>query len=220
MRRLFRTMSRSIMPGLSILALACAATATAHAGEPSLLPKSEEVVKVVDPDARKEGLHPYLMLGASVALSSNSSFVGQSDGNSMTAGLNMLGRLDYLKGKWDWRNTLKVDEVFTRNPVINDFVKSIDQLAFESVVYLNLSELVGPFLSAKLDTPMLKGYDTRPGAVDYMVGTETIATQVSRLQLTDGFQPLSLKEAIGVFVRPSNEPTLQLNIRAGFGSSC
>lgn len=213
------TLSRTLT-GLAASGLTLAATSAAFAdADPGLLPKEEEVKMEVDPDKRKEGLHPYLMIGASIALSSNNNFVGQPDGNSMTAGLNLLGRLDYLKGEWDWRNTLKIDEVFTRTPVIDDFVKTVDQFVFESVVYWNLSEVVGPFLSFKMDTPMLAGFDVRAAPVDYEVAGETVATQVQRLRLTDGFQPLSLKQALGVFARPASDAELQVDIRAGFGAS-
>jgi hypothetical protein len=218
-----RRIAPSIVSGLAGLAASvgvlAATAAFAQPVDPKILPKEEEVVKKEDPAQRKEGFSPYLMVGASIALSSNNNFVGQPDGNSMTAGLNLLGRLDYLKGKWDWRNTLKIDEVFTRTPVIDDFVKTVDQLVFESVLYWNVSDVVGPFFSLKLDTPMLNGYDVRPAPVDYKVGEETIATAARRLKLTDGFQPLSLKQALGAFVRPSSDEEIQVDIRAGFGAS-
>lgn len=221
MRRKAESMASGIISGLTWMAVTAAAASPALAQpvDPKILPKADEVRKVQEPDKRKEGIFPYLMVGASIALSSNNNFVGQPDGNSMTAGLNLLGRLDYLKGKWDWRNTLKIDEVFTRTPVIDDFVKSVDQLVFESVVYWNLSDVVGPFFSFRLDTPMLDGFDIRPSAVEYKIGEETVATNANRIKLTDGFQPMSMKQAIGVFARPSSDESLQVDIRAGFGAS-
>ena len=67
------------------------------AADPGLLPKEEEVVK----DKKPEGWDPALILGASIAVSTNTNFIGQADGNSFTGGLNLLGRLDYLKGPVD-----------------------------------------------------------------------------------------------------------------------
>lgn len=194
-------------------------TATAgtalSAADPGLLPKEEEVVK----DEKPEGWDPALILGASISVSTNTNFIGQANGNSFTGGLHLLGRLDYLKGVIDWRNVLKIDEVFTQTPVIDEFVKSIDQLAFESVIYYRISPLFGPFASFKLDTSILEGRDVRGAPIDYSEGGEVLAEDVTSIKLTDGFQPLSLKEAIGFFLRPISKKTVEVDIRGGFGAS-
>ncbi len=185
------------------------------AADPGLLPKEEEVVK----DVKPEGWDPSLTLGVSLALSTNSNFVGQPSGNSFTGGLNLLGRLDYLRGVVDWRNVLKINEVFTRTPIVDEFVKSIDQLSYESVIYYRISDLFGPFASFKLDTSILEGRDVRGGAVDYSVDGTVEAEDVTSFKLTDGFQPLQLKEAIGFFLRPISKKTVEVDIRGGFGAS-
>jgi len=185
------------------------------AADPGLLPKEQEVIK----DEKPSGWDPALVLGVSIALSANSNFVGQPDGSSTTGGLNLLGRLDFLEGKHDWRNTLKINEVFTRTPIIDDFVKTIDQLYFESVYYLRASEHVGPFASFKLETSILEGRDVRPTKVDYALDGATIAEKQSSIKLTDGFQPMALKQAIGLFWSPLNTKTIELDFRVGVGAS-
>lgn len=191
-----------------------ASTALA-AADPGLLPKEVEVVK----DAKPEGWDPSLTLGVSLALSTNSNFVGQPSGNSFTGGLNLLGRIDYLRGVVDWRNTLKINEVFTRTPIVDEFVKSIDQLSYESVIYYRISDMFGPFASFKLDTTILEGRDVRGAAVDYSVDGTIEAVDVTSFHLTDSFQPLQLKEAIGFFLRPISKKTIEVDMRAGFGAS-
>lgn len=185
------------------------------AADPGLLPKEEEVVK----DAKPEGWDPALTLGVSLALSTNSNFVGQPTGNSFTGGLNLLGRLDYLRGVVDWRNVLKINEVFTRTPIVDEFVKSIDQLSYESVIYYRISDLFGPFASFKLDTSILEGRDVRGAPVDYAVDNTVLAEDVTSFHLTDGFQPLQLKEAVGFFLRPISKKSVEVDIRGGFGAS-
>ncbi len=185
------------------------------AADPGLLPTETEVVK----EAKPQGWDPALVLGASVSLSSNSNYVGQPDGNSFTGGLNLFGRLDYLQDVIDWRNTLKLNEVFTRTPVIDEFVKTVDQLFFESVLYLRYSEVVGPFVSFKLETSILEGRDVRPSPVDYSVDGTVVETQVSSIKVTDPFQPLQLKEAVGAFFRPIQGKDVEVDIRLGFGAS-
>ena len=198
----------------AVLAATTGSTSFA-AADPGLLPKEEEVVK----DKKDEGWDPALIFGVSLAMSTNSNFVGQPTGNSFTGGLNLLGRLDYLRGVVDWRNTLKLNEVFTRTPVIDDFVKSIDQLSYESIIYYRVSDLFGPFASFKLDTSILEGRDVRGSATDYAVDGTVEAEDVTSFKLTERFEPLQLKEAIGMFVRPISKKTVEVDIRGGFGAS-
>ena len=185
------------------------------AADPGLLPTETEVVK----EAKPQGWDPALVLGASISLSSNTNFVGQPDGSSFTGGLNLFGRLDYLQDVVDWRNTLKLNEVFTRTPVVDEFVKTVDQLFFESVLYLRYSEVVGPFVSFKLETSILEGRDVRPSPVDYSVDGTVVETQVSSIKVTDPLQPLQLKEAVGAFFRPIQGKDIEVDIRLGFGAS-
>jgi hypothetical protein len=202
------------LAGASALLTAFAGPAFS-AADPGLLPKEQEVVK----DAKPTGWDPALVLGVSIALSSNNNFVGQPDGSSTTGGLNLLGRLDFLEGKHDWRNTLKINEVFTRTPIIDDFVKTIDQLYFESVYYLRASEKFGPFASFKLETSILEGRDVRPTKVDYTLDGAPIATGQSSIKLTDGFKPMGLKQALGLFWSPISQKTVELDFRVGVGAS-
>lgn len=214
MRQLFRLVP-ALTAGAVLLTTAGSALAAA---DPGLLPKEEEVVKAAD--KKPQGWDPAVTLGASAALSSNSNVVGQPDGASWTFGLNLLARLDLLQDIHDWRNTLKIQEVVTRTPVVDDWVKTADQLFLESTYYLKLTENVGPFASLKLETPLFRGFDirqTRATYVDKADGT-TIATDVDRLKLTEAFQPLALKESIGVFYRPIEQKTIEVDLRAGFGA--
>lgn len=203
-----RLMTALVMVGATLGAARAAA-------DPGLLPQEEEVVK----DEKPEGFDPKLVLGASIAVSTNTNYVGQPTGNSFTGGLNLEGRLDYLKGVVDWRNLLKINEVFTRTPVVDEFVKTADQLYFESVIYYRISELFGPFASFKLDTAMLVGRDVRGSEVDYTVGGELVEQSVTSIQLTDSFEPLSLKEAVGFFLRPISKKSVEIDLRGGFGAS-
>ncbi len=170
-------------------------------------------------DELKEGWDPALSLGASIALSSNSNVIGQVDGASWTVGLNVLGRLDYREGVHEWRNTGKLNEVFTRTPTIDEWVKTIDILNIESVYYYKFADNFGLYGLFSLDTSIFKGTDVQPGAVAY-VNKDTGAniTTADRLKLTDAFQPLTLKESIGVFYRPISTKTIEVDIRAGVGA--
>lgn len=217
MTRHHRSISSPLALGLAALLLApFGSSALAAAADPGLLP-TELLVAEEKPE---QGWFPKLTLGASLSLSSNSNVVGQADGSSWTIGLNLLGRMDYLESVHDWRNTLKLQEVLSRTPVIDDWVKTVDQLLFESVYYLRVSETVGPFVSFKLETSLFEGTDLRAAPVTYVAASDAtvLAATATRLKLTDGFQPLTLKEAIGAFYTPVKEKRIEVDIRAGFGA--
>ena len=146
------------------------------AADPGYLPKEGEVVK---PPAETGGWDPALSLGATVAITTNSSVVGQQDGSSWTFGLNLLGRLDFLEDIHDWRNTLKINEVLTRTPALDEWIKTADQLYFESVYYLKLAEHFGPFVSFKLEAPLFKGKDVRGANVDYTLTDGTVLKEAT-----------------------------------------
>ncbi|PIE20315.1 MAG: hypothetical protein CSA66_00760 [Proteobacteria bacterium] len=211
MRRL--TLPLAIASGLSALLVATAAFAGA---DPGLLPTQGDIVK--ESEKKDSAWDPSLSLGASLALSSNSDVVGQPDGSSYTVGLNLHGSLNYLKEMHDWRNTLKIQEVFSRTPIIDSWVKTIDQLLIESIYYMRITPRFGPFASFKMETAIFEGFDVRGADTTYVLAGDTLATSVRRIKLTDAFQPLVLKESIGVFYRPIAEDFLGINLRAGFGA--
>ncbi len=190
----------------------------ARAADPALLPKEEEVKKAKD-EKKEQGWDPFIQIGASLALSGSSNTVGQLDGNSITAGLSLLGRLDFLCARWDWRNTLKIAEVFTRTPVVDEFIKSSDQLAFETILYWQVSDFIGPFVSAKLETTLLEGADVRAAPVDHVVAGTVVDAAKTHHKLSDAFQPLALKQAIGAYVRPINQKDIEVVAKAGFGAA-
>lgn len=175
-------------------------------------------------DTSTDGWDATATVGASVNFHHNRSVVGQLDGQAWTLGGTAIGELFYQKaGMHDWRNSLSLLETFTYGPPVNRFVKSGDQLAFESVYYFRIPSVpyIGPFARFRLDTAVFEGTDTRAAPTTWLIAKRdgTTATFVgNRLKLTDSFSPLTLKESIGFFARPIEKDYLEWEFRAGFGS--
>ena len=74
-----------------------------------------------------------LGLTASFSLASNQNVVGQVDGFSTLVGLGLVGGLDYLRGRYEMRNTLKLNESFARTPVVPEFLKTNDVVDVENL---------------------------------------------------------------------------------------
>lgn len=170
---------------------------------------------------KPEGWTPRISAGATASFGDNRSVLGQADGATLAFGLKFEAGIDYRKGGQEWRNTLSLAEGLTKTPVIPEFVKSADQLALESIYLYHVTPWFGPFVRASMLTSMFRGADVRAVAVTYAIARTTgvVDTVVgSRLTLTEPFQPMTLKQSLGPFLRPVERESINVEIRAGLGA--
>lgn len=189
---------------------------------------TKEIVdeKVEVRNEKPEGWYGTLKLGVNISLSSTDNVVGAQDGTSFSLGANIGGTLDYLRAGHEWRNILEISEGYTKTPNISRFIKSTDYLTFESIYLFHFERFpwLGPFVRFGLRTALLPGYDVRDADYNYNLtkidGTTVtgFATSKDTLHLTDAFMPLQLKESIGAYGKPVNNPAYALEIRLGLGS--
>lgn len=204
-------------PMAVIVGLVVGSAGLVRAQQPEYVPKAEEMPQAPPPDI---GFNPWLTIGANVSFGHNRSVVGKVDGQNWTLGGSLDTGFDYQVGSHDWRNRLQVIETFTYGPPINEFVKSADLVTLNSDYYYKIPSIpwFGPFARFQLDTVLFPGedvqvsYDTRWSKAGKVIRTG------KRIQLTDPFLPLTLKEVLGVFARPLSRTYLEWEFRAGFGS--
>jgi DUF3078 family protein len=190
------------------------AGSSAEAGKTEATEKIEESV-------RPDGWSPGIAIGASFNLVNTRSVVGQQDGTSIMLGGAIDASLEFNSGIHEWRNALGISAGTTRTPSIDEFIKTNDGLAFETIYLIHIIEIFGPFARFGLNTQMFPGYDIEPSAVDYVVANldqSTTSYTGRRLALTDPFDPLTLRESVGVFVQPVRMDEIQLEARAGIGA--
>ena len=212
---------------------------------PRLIPETAD--GVVDDSAT--GWHPWLRFGANMALGQSKNVPGTADGLSLQLGYKIGARLDFLSQKRtnEWTNFLGMELAYTRTPVVDAFVKSIDKIEFKSTYLYHPEKLpwLGPFVAFRLSTPMLPGYDVRsdPSNVVHLEPKEAqlfndagepidddgqvidanhdSVTQVNsgdRIDLTEALSPLTIRESVGVFAIPLDKPWLKTDFRLGFGA--
>jgi hypothetical protein len=185
-----------------------------------------------DPKAAPpQGWSRRVSAGLTISFGDNRSVVGQTDGGTLSFGLKFDAGLDYRRGGHEWRNVLGVAEGLTRTPVMPQFIKSADLLSLESIYLYHVTPWFGPFVRASMLTAMFRGKDVRPGATTYLIKhvDGTVETKleggrasfedpiVSTLSLSDPFQPMTLKQSAGPFVRPVESEKINVEIRAGLG---
>lgn len=177
-------------------------------------------VKIEEPP-KQEGLEISLKNGATFSFVNSNNMIGQPDGLTLTFGLKFDGTAIYRHKGHEWRNVLGLNETLTRTPTINQFIKSADALAVESIYLYFFRPWVGPFARFTLGTPLFRGFDVRDKPTDYSIAhvdgsTEAVTTQ--RLALTLPVRPLTMKETIGPFVRPVTSEKISMEARVGLGA--
>ncbi len=176
--------------------------------------------KAPDEIKKKDGWDFLLTPGLNLSLSSNRSVIGQPEGLSMTVGASVSSGARFRKGPHEWRSSLNINELFTRTPTLEEFVKSTDIVKLESMYLFHLLDWLGPFAKINIDTVLLEGFDARSEPVSWVI-TRSDGTTDTRsgfhLRLNDGFAPLTFKETAGFFASPYNSTPLKIEGRLGFG---
>jgi hypothetical protein len=156
-------------------------------------------------------------VGANLSMSSSQDVVGQTDGTSQTYGTNVKGGYTHNTERAEWRNDLSIIEATTKTPSVPRFIKSADEVKLASIYLYSLESYpkIGPYARAEAAAPMFKGEDVRstPKTYRYLDTARTVTD--SSVRLTDGFKPLTTKEAIGFFYKPVQDERLKIELRAG-----
>ncbi len=179
-----------------------------------------------------DGWEKSLALGANFSYGQSRSWVGNPDGTTMQIGVLMNGAANYRKGSHRWLNEGKVVHTQTRTPTLPVFVKSADEFNLETTYFYAPKRLdwLGPFARGTLKTALFPGYyigadpalitepdgDTFKTVENYQ---PTVGDSPYKLGLTSSFEPMILKEVVGVMATPVDRGTeLHLSCHVGAGA--
>lgn len=171
----------------------------------------------------KHGWTPQAAIGAAFGVGTSSSVVGQTDGTTVTIGAQLSGGVTYRDDVHEWRNGLKINEVFTRSPALHAFAKTSDIFAIDSIYlyHFRSAPWIGPYARLQFDTALFQGFDKRAVETTYAIKRLSGATddRVGKtLRLSDPFQPARLQESLGVFAQYTPLKNTRFEFRAGFGA--
>jgi len=188
-----------------------------------------------------------LKLNGTFALAQSSGVPGTTDGVNISLGYLLNSDVGYLSkgGTHEWANALSLELGYTRSSTLEKFVKSLDRIDFRTAYLYHIPAIpwFGPFVGARFTAPMLAGYDVRTDPVDVIRleayeqqtvdatgvptnpdGTPLAAADIEahgsadRIDLTDAFAPLILRQSAGVFAIPLNRPEFKVDTRLGFAA--
>ena len=204
---------------LLISAFICVSTHPVWAidAEEKVIPDSS-----LEKSLEQHGWVRYLGIGLYGTINENDNVVGKDDGQSTTGGLKLQSSLDFKEQQHQWLNSFNLILAFSRTPQIPRYIKSEDSIELESIYkyYLLSPQWLGAFAQFKADTVAFDGYDTQASEVTYrrveLDGSVDIFT-ADRVQLTDRFRPLKLKESVGLLASPIKSRPLTFDLRVGLG---
>lgn len=199
------------------------AGATAHAQ----VDKSNDVTQFVTAEQVKdkkdeEKLDATLSTAASISLTQNEDVVGEIDGFSTLFSLGVTGGLEYYNGPSLWQNTLTINESWARTPSLERFIKSNDQVDYESLYNYFLLDWFGPFARFNLESSLFDTTIVTADPKDYVItnldGTTESLNGVTEVELSESFEPLTLNESLGLFAEPIRNETIRWKVRVGAGA--
>ena len=203
-------------PAIACLVLLTATTAAAGDKKtylPQEVKKAEEIA---------QGWDGSLVLGASTSLAQNSNVVGAADGIAWAMGAQVAGGLSYTRGNHEWVNTLKLAETYTYTTALDEFVKTVDELAWRSTYLYGLPPVpwLGPFAELKLKTAILPTHDVQGAPHTYTTDPADAAAELkqgTRFKLAGAFRPLYIEESAGAFGKPVKKEAITVELKVGFG---
>lgn len=210
-----------------VVTAALAVATSARAQEEEAVPV-EDIKKSVDlegdeEEAPKEGWTITLRLGGNFNLTDTRSFVGSEDGTTVQIGFLLGGNAFLRSGQHRWNNELSIQHNQTLTPQLDRFVKGFDLLDFKSTYIYKLKrpEWLGPFGRIALQTPLLPFEIVRidPFVVQDEAGNALSGTVApgSGFEITGAFEPLQLRQSVGLFGDPVNEQAFKFQFQVGAG---
>lgn len=169
--------------------------------------------------ATEEGLKFGYDIGLTTNWDYNQYLSGIEDGHYFKIGARAKLALTLLKGAHEWRHKIIWAESFAKTPVLDSFIKSDDYLVFESLWMWMFGGWWGTYGQFNFDTSVFPGVHVAGRPTDYIIaefdGSTTNVTGTDTLTLTRAFQPIFLKEQMGLYFRFMTYRYLTWEAKAG-----
>jgi hypothetical protein len=208
-----------------IAALAAPVTAVAQEAPEDVItdPVRQEVESL---RVQLDGWYLSAGIGSSISFTHNSNVVGNLDGANFQLGVLLNGRAQLHQGDHDWLTEARIQTTFSKTPNIEPFIKTADVFDLRTTYAYHIPTVpwLGPFARAGLSTQLFPGYTVQDKDLTVLKSRTdgTVQTQTSNAQeiidLTDPFEPLQLRQLLGMFADAVTEPSLRLTFELGLGA--
>jgi hypothetical protein len=164
-----------------------------------------------------------LIVGGDLLWNRNDNVAGRVFGNSVALNAFLNCQVRYLNPRHSIYARLQIDEGLSAQPGSSSLQKTIDEVLLDSIYTYRLLPWLGPYVRFGLGTNILpervifaKPY---PDVLIYdQRGTLLEWLRVEKLRLADSFDPLELKEGVGVSFDVDLSQIIDLHLRLGLGA--
>lgn len=177
-----------------------------------------------DEKEKQDGWKASAKVGLTGSLSNNRMFVGAEDGTTVQVGGVLGFGASFESGQHRWENSLDLQLGGSKTPQIEKFVKSADVLDIKSTYFYTLESVdwFGGFGRLKGSTQILptKAVRTEDYTVDRVdelggpIDQTTVGAQNS-IDVSGAFEPLLLRETLGVFANPFQDDAFSFKLKLG-----
>jgi hypothetical protein len=194
------------------------------ATQPKVANEEMEKATLKNEKKKEDGWNARAKIGLTGSVSSNRMFVGAEEGTTVQIGTVLGIGADLTSGQHRWENGLDLQLGGSKTPQISRFVKSSDVLDVISTYYYTLESVpwFGAFGRLKLATQILPTKVVR--ALPYnVVRFDELGVELSRemfeaqegIRTTGAFEPVVLRETLGVFVNPFETDAFSFKLKLG-----
>ena len=170
-------------------------------------------------------------LGGSFNVSDARNVVGATEGTAIQVGVNIAAEAKYKHDQHTWDTVLSIQEALARTPTADGgstpFIKSLDILDIVSTYVYRFEDpsWLGPFAQLKLNTQLFP--TTSEPTEDYtLIELDTDGEEISNegrvsgqsFDQTGSFEPLLLRQTVGLFAEPYAEDILTVNFKVGLSA--
>ena len=191
---------------------------------------SEDLVETkLEGKTDEAGWFPTFDIGANFQLGHSHQVVGQTDGVTIAIGAAIGAGLVMEKGPHEWSSSLGWKFALTRSPDLEEFSKGQDDLFFQTRYLYSFPKpkWLGVFGKFRLESALLPGWKVSLGDGDVRIedweGNEQVGEGYGvgpgdKINLTESFSPLLLKENVGLMATPVDRKPVKWEINAGIGA--
>ena len=152
----------------------------------------------------------------SASYTHNHYVAGKADGHYFQADANIVLNYKYKKDMHEVLTDLNWKEGASYTPAFDGWVIANDLFKVDFRYNLMFHKIAGYYLKAGLETHLLPGYDYRSDEMTYQdQENNELEKGVKKYKTAKSGKPLYLTEGTGIFVRPVEEESANLEIYAG-----
>jgi len=152
-----------------------------------------------------------LSLSGTAGWDFNQEFIGTTEGNALDIGGAIHNSTQFTQDKHEWNLNISLLETWQKSADADYWNKSGDNFELKTDYLYNLNSWTGFIASVSLNMPILPNINHQSEKYDYMFAQKSLSNTTD-FTLTQAFQPLTLEQSAGWFLRMLNKDAIKWRV--------